>query len=391
MAGARAVKRTPAALLRRAIGETERANAWRAGGFCARRRALRQLLAQRVPVAARISLRYLAMRAFRAGAPDRAADFSRGHDAPEPGVSSTGSISAWPARAAADLPAARAAFAGSATVTRATHRGAVHRQVLEACGDRTGAAMAAWRAIIDAQAKEALAQQRHTSPRCARAWCAMDFVDIERPRLLQQVLAPLVEDASSDEEMRRIRAALRVYLRQDAAGLSRPRQKPGFLYGAGAADRLLPALDLFPWIRGSWRRAGGHPRQMLAAVAAREGLQPFHDREQLNQLVAGASAEGSWDALFFYRHGERFDANCARCPSPATLERLPRVQFATTAEIPVLAAAPSCIAATNARVVAHAARLRAHVLGERRAWREGKVVFDDTFEHGRGTAAASCA
>ena len=355
-----------------------------------------QLLAQGA-VAARIeSLRYLAMRAFRAGHPERAVDFSRRVTELEPGVSAHWLNLGVACQAAADLPAARAAFAEALRRDARNHTAALCiGEVLEATGDRTGAAMAYWRAIIDAQARGAWRNNDTTSPALRpRVVHAMDFIDVERPRLLQQVLAPLVE-AYGEEEMRRIRAALRIYLRQDAPDYPDPRQKPSFLYVPGLPTAAFLPLDVFPWIGELEARTAAIRDEMLRAVAAREGLQPFHDREQLSQLVAGASDEGSWDALFFYRHGERFDANCARCPvTTAALERLPRVAIRDHGpEILFSLLRPGAHilphrGVTNARVVAHLPLVvppdcALHVLGEEpRAWREGKVmVFDDTFEH----------
>ena len=355
-----------------------------------------QLLAQGA-VAARIeSLRYLAMRAFRAGAADRAVDYSRQVTELEPGASVHWLNLGVACRGAADLPAARAAFAEALRRDARNHTAALCiGEALEATGDRTGAAMAYWRAIIDAQARGAWRNNETTPPALRpRVVHAMDFVDVERPRLLQQVLAPLLE-AYGEDEMRRIRAALRIYLGQDMPRYPDPRQKPGFLYVPGLPTAAFLPLDVFPWIEELQARTAAIRDEMLAAVAAREGLQPFHDREQLNQLVAGASAEGSWDALFFYRHGERFDANCARCPvTTAALERLPRVEIRDHGpEILFSLLRPGAHilphrGVTNARVVAHLPLVvppgcALHVLGEEpHAWREGEVmVFDDTFEH----------
>jgi len=348
-------------------------------------------------VAARIeSLRYLAMRAFRAGDPERAVDFSRRVTELEPGVSAHWLNLGVACQAATDLAAARVAFAEALRLDAHNHTAALCiGEVLEATGDRTGAAMAYWRAIIDAQARGAWRNNDTTSPALRpRVVHAMDFVDVERPRLLQQVLAPLLESYGADE-MRRIRAALRIYLGQDAPGYPDPRQKPSFLFVPGLPTASFLPLDVFPWIGELEARIAAIRDEMLGAVASREGLQPFHDREQLSQLVAGASEEGSWDALFFYRHGERFDANCARCPvTTASLERLPRVAIRDHGpEILFSLLRPGAHilphrGVTNARVVAHLPLVvppdcALHVLGEEpRAWREGKVmVFDDTFEH----------
>jgi aspartate beta-hydroxylase len=363
----------------------------------ARADALYGQLLEQGPVGARIeSLRYFAMRAFRAGALDRAVDFSRRVTELEPGVSAHWLNLGVACQEAADLPAARAAFAEALRRDARNHTAALCiGEVLEATGDRTGAAMAYWRAIVDAQARGAWRNNETTPPALRpRVVHAMDFVDVERPRLLQQVLAPLLE-AYGEDEMRRIRAALRIYLGQDMPRYPDPRQKPGFLYVPDLPTAAFLPLDVFPWIGELQARTAAIRDEMLAAVAAREGLQPFHDREQLNQLVAGASDEGSWDALFFYRHGERFDANCARCPvTTAAMERLPRVAIRDHGpEILFSLLRPGAHilphrGVTNARVVAHLPLVvppgcALHVLGEEpHAWREGEVmVFDDTFEH----------
>jgi aspartate beta-hydroxylase len=355
-----------------------------------------QLFAQG-EVAARIeSLRYLAMRAFRAGDPGRAVDFSRQVTGLEPGVSAHWLNLGVACQAAADLHAARAAFAEALRRDARNHTAALCiGEVLEATGDRTGAAMAYWRAIIDAQAKGAWRNNDTTSPAVRpRVVHAMDFVDVERPRLLHRVLAPLVEEFGEDE-MRRIRAGLRIYLRELAPDYPDPRQKPNFLYVPGLPTAAFLPLELFPWIAELESRTAAIREEMLAAVAARDGLQPFQDREQLKLLVAGASDEGSWDALFFHRHGQRFDANCARCPATVgALELLTRVEIRDHApEILFSLLRPgahilSHRGVTNARVVAHLPLVvppgcALHVLGEEpHAWREGEVmVFDDTFEH----------
>lgn len=342
------------------------------------------------------SLRYLAMRAFRAGAPAEAAAYGRMVVALEPGVATHWLNLGVACQGAGDLAAAREAFAETLRLDPRNHTAALCiGEVLEASGDRAGAAMAYWRAILAAQSQGAW-RDRDSTPASLlpRVVHAMDYVDAERPRLLHQVLAPLVE-ACGEGEMRRIRAALRIYLRQDAPDYPDPRQKPTFLFVPGLPTTAFLPLDLFPWIAALEAQTGAIRDEMLAAVAAREGLQPFQDREQLGRLVAGAPDGSSWDALFFHRHGQRFAANCARCPvTTAALERLPRVTIREHApEILFSLLRPGAHilphrGVTNARVVAHLPLVvppecALHVLGEPpHAWREGRVmVFDDTFEH----------
>jgi len=99
--------------------------------------------------------------------------------------------------------------------------------------------------------------------------------------------------------------------------------------------------------------------------------------------------------VFLYRHGQRYEANCAMCPETLRqLQRIPRVEVRDHApEILFSILRPGAHiqphrGVTNTRVVAHLPLVvppecALHVLGEPpHAWREGEVVvFDDTFVH----------
>jgi len=347
--------------------------------------------------AARVeSLRYLAQRAFTTGAAGRAAAYSREVTELQPEVAGHWLNLGVALQATGELGAARAALAETLRLDPHNHTAALCiGEVLEATGDRAGAAMAFWRAILQAQAKGAWKDRETTPPSLlARVVRAMDFVDVERPRLLRQVLEPLVE-AHGRDELRRVAGALEIYLRLVPPHYPDPRQKPGFLYVPGLPTEAFLPRALFPWIEALEARTAAIRQEMLAAVAAREGLQPFHDREQLRLLVSGDEAQGTWDAIFFYRHGERFHDNSARCPVTAeALEQLPRVAIRDHGpEILFSLLRPGAHilphrGVTNARVVAHLPLVvprdcALHVIGEApHAWREGEVmVFDDTFEH----------
>jgi aspartate beta-hydroxylase len=116
-----------------------------------------------------------------------------------------------------------------------------------------------------------------------------------------------------------------------------------------------------------------------------------HDK---SKYLTGSLA-ASWDALFFYRHGQRFDDNHRRFPrTSALLESLELCRIdAQAPEVCFSILQPHTRiephhGVTNARVVIHiplrvppGCYLEVSQVG-RHYWCEGQaMVFDDTFEH----------
>ena len=194
-------------------------------------------------------------------------------------------------------------------------------ELLEAGADHDGAAMAYFRAILQAQARGSW-RNRETTPASlsARIVHAMDYVDAARERIFTQTLAPLV-DRFGAGEMVRVRKCLAIYLRKIAADTSDPRQRPKFLYFPDLPTRPYLARASFPWIEELEANTAAIRQEMLAMLAAGRGIEPFHEYGQLRSLVSSELGEGGWDALFFYRHGKRFDENCAHCPVTSAQHR----------------------------------------------------------------------
>lgn len=171
-----------------------------------------------------------------------------------------------------------------------------------------------------------------------------------------------------------------------------------FLYAPGiAAQRYLPR-EAFPWMPQLEARTAEIAAEFEAVRQADGSLQPFiqHDSpEQLREFLGGAAGAARWDAYFFYRHGERYDAHCQRCPTTATLldELVPLMRVpgnAPEACFSVLTAGSHILphtGSTNLRSVVHLPLVvpsdcRLKVDGEEREWIRGQcLAFDDTFEH----------
>lgn len=138
--------------------------------------------------------------------------------------------------------------------------------------------------------------------------------------------------------------------------------------------------------------------ELDALMAQERAFEPFLGNttpEQVaDKLAATRDAPPAWDAFFFYRHGQRYEDNCRRCPLTAqVLDGLPLVRIREHApEICFSMLTPGShilphTGVTNTRIVCHLPLIVPEdcaivVAGETHAWREGRaVMFDDTFEH----------
>lgn len=268
-------------------------------------------------------------------------------------------------------------------------------EVMEELKDSEGALLAYFRSVTLAQQRGAWLNRQTIPeslyPRVARAF---QCIDLGRRQLYQAVLEPLI-DQYGTAEMRRVTRCLAIYLGEIAAEYPDSRQRPKFLYFPDLPTTPFFSRDLFPWIAELEAQTDAIRREMLGVLAKRQGLQPFHEPGELSRLVSGGDQDGTWDAVFFYRHGEKFDENCGSCPVTALqLDHIPRVKIRDHGpEILFSILRPGARilphrGVTNTRVVAHLplmipADCALHVIGEPpRVWREGEVfVFDDTFEH----------
>ncbi len=222
---------------------------------------------------------------------------------------------------------------------------------------------------------------------------AMKFVDVERRRLFENALAPI--RARGPDGLARIDEALSIYLDEKKADFPNDKQRPKFLYVPGLPTSAYFAAALFPWYEKLQRETGTIRTELSALLGEKDNFEPFlkfDSQEQVPQYLGGEKP--NWNAFFFYRHGKRYDENCARCPkTTAILESLPLVRIAEHApEICFSILTPDSHilphhGSTNARLVTHLPLIvppdcAIVVGGETHVWEEGRcITFDDTFEH----------
>ena len=217
-----------------------------------------------------------------------------------------------------------------------------------------------------------------------------------RKRLFEGVLQPYVARHGA-AEMARVTKALMGYLGEIPIDYPDARQRPKFLYFPDMPTVPYFSRELFPWYALLEDNFDAIRAELLAVLASDDALQPFlkyHPQQNMGEYLGG-TAKPAWDAFFFYRHGQRFDDNCARCPRTASvLDSLPTLarvrDHAPEVCFSVLTPGTHILphrGVTNTRVVTHLPLIvpdncALNVSGDEHAWQEGRcVTFDDTFEH----------
>jgi len=273
-----------------------------------------------------------------------------------------------------------------------------YARALELSGRAHDALVNYYRAINQAQAKGRWRNEETTAPMLRELVLhAMRYVDHGRRQHFERTLA----DASARLDAaakRRLELCLQYYLGERAPAYADPRQKPKFLYYPELPATTYFARTLFPWYEELEARTESIRAELDAVLRDRTNVEPFlkidAPEDVPRYLGGGAQGAPAWDAFFFYRHGQRYDDNCRRCPRTAAildtlpLARIPR--YAPEVCFSVLTPGTHILphrGVTNTRLVTHLplivpANCALNVGGELHAWQEGRcVTFDDTFEH----------
>lgn len=199
-------------------------------------------------------------------------------------------------------------------------------------------------------------------------------------------------------EMKRLEHVIAVYLGQRQDAPVNTHQAPKFLFFPGLPEGPYHDPYLHPWA-GQLDDAFDDIRaEALSVLQQEDGLENFLSFKPGQSKVGylgGAGRNPSWDAFFFYRHGEQYDTNHARCPkTSAVLRAVERCEVEGQApEICFSVLQPGThimphYGVTNTRLVMHlplivpsGCALNVFGGGEH-VWRERELMmFDDTFQH----------
>ena len=218
---------------------------------------------------------------------------------------------------------------------------------------------------------------------------AMNYVNNGRHRLFHGALDPLRERYGSTELVR-VERSLAIYFFEQPANIPDTRQKPTFLYFPDIASQPYYPRKHFPWLE-ALEAATDTVRDELRAVLSQErSLESFlgeaSPQAARGMLRSSSGLDPAWDAYFFYRHGQRHDEHCARCPRTTTLlDTLPLVRIRDHAPetlFSVLSPGTHILphtGVTNTRLVTHLPLIvppdcALRVGGEEHVWQEGRCV-----------------
>jgi aspartate beta-hydroxylase len=268
---------------------------------------------------------------------------------------------------------------------------------LQQLGRDDEALPAYFRAITDAQQRGEWLDEHSTPPGLRQSViAAMRYVDQGRHRLFDGAIAPL-RARYGVTELPRVEQALAIYLGDAPARYPDPAQRPLFLFFPGIASQPYYERERFPWLESLEAQTDAIRQELLQLLAAEHGFEPFlriDSDQQMEHYLRGREGAAAWSGFFFYRHGERREENCARCPlTAAALDALPVVRIREHApEVLFSLLTPGAHilphrGVTNTRLVTHLPLIvpehcALRVGGIDHAWQEGRcVVFDDTYEH----------
>jgi aspartate beta-hydroxylase len=226
---------------------------------------------------------------------------------------------------------------------------------------------------------------------------AVNFVNRGRRQLFHGVLDRLRE-RYGNSELVRVERCLAIYLSDQPANIPDPRQKPKFLYFPDIASQPYYPRRHFPWLEELEAATDTVREELRNLLSQGQPLEAFLGQipaqARQGMLRSSSGREPAWDAYFFYRHGERYDDHCARCPqTTALLDVLPLVRIRDHAPetlFSILTPGTHILphtGVTNTRLVTHLPLIvppdcAIRVGGEEHVWQEGQcVTFDDTWEH----------
>jgi aspartate beta-hydroxylase len=225
------------------------------------------------------------------------------------------------------------------------------------------------------------------------------IADIQHARreAIEPALAPLRNKAGADAIARIDRALARLY-GEPAPQPTHRLQQPSLLFVPGLPDQAWFEREQFPYLATLESATDMIREELLGVLADDDGLTPYVDMPDAAPAAAMWGAlnhSPAWSGYHLYRHGERVDAHCARCPrTVALLESLPLMRIADHAPEILFSVLKPCTripphtGVINGRLTVHLPLIVPENCGalragdEQRPWRIGEcLVFDDSFVH----------
>ena len=231
----------------------------------------------------------------------------------------------------------------------------------------------------------------------ARVDRAVVAVQTARRLAVDLALAPL-RQVHGDPALSRIDRALARVHGQPAPTPSNPLQQPTLLWLPDLPDQAWFERDQFPFLHALEAATEQIREELLGVLADESELSPYIDMPE-SAPAAGIfyalNRSPNWSAYHLYRHGERVEEHCRRCPKTvALLESLPLMRIPEhSPEILFSILKPKThipphAGVINGRLTVHLPLIVPENCGalragnEQREWRIGEcLIFDDSYVH----------
>ena len=172
-------------------------------------------------------------------------------------------------------------------------------------------------------------------------------------------------------------------------------QQPSSFYFPGLPQRQFYERSEFPWIAEVENAVPAMQAELRAVLADGQDFAPYVEANSDRPRAANPLINNpSWGAFYFWRNGEKVEANASRCPvTMAALELapMPRIDKRSPIALWSLLKPGTHIqphhGLLNTRLICHIPLIvpddcAIRVGNETRAWRTGEaLIFDDSFEH----------
>lgn len=303
-------------------------------------------------------------------------------------------------RVAGDMPQALAAFERAFTLQPDMAAAYLNHGALLAELGRGDEALTSYLRGFEAAEATGLFIDPARIPAGVRALAEKAAVAIrgERLEVFRRALAPL-EGQHGKAALARVWHCLESYLGLRPAVTLPTGQRPTFMNFPGLPARAWYEHDEFAWMPALERHTDAIREELLAVMAKDQGFRPFVEMPREHPGAAywkDLNHSPNWNAFFFYRDGQAYTDNQARCPvTTAALDAAPLNRVADHSPESLYsiltpgAHIPPHTGVINVRLVVHlplivpsATACGIRVGSETRGWEEGRcIAFDDTYEH----------
>ena len=172
-------------------------------------------------------------------------------------------------------------------------------------------------------------------------------------------------------------------------------QQPSSFYFPGLPQRQFYERSEFPWIAEVENAVPAMQAELRAVLADGQDFAPYVEANSDRPRAANPLInDPSWGAFYFWRNGEKVEANASRCPATTAaleLAPMPRIDKRSPIALWSLLKPGTHIqphhGLLNTRLICHIPLIvpddcAIRVGNETRAWRTGEaLIFDDSFEH----------